>query len=257
MEKFSIAIPTFYSSKFIKNTIKPFIGSNVITEIIITEDSSDDLEFNKLSEIIKNIQNKTDIEIKVIKNKSRLGAFHNKFEAINNCNNTYIYQIDSDNIPAKNIETVLKNIEITNKTIIYPSSVKQFRNIFFNKPYSQEEIILSKKELLIDSDFIKEEISTKKRIRDKDISWVLNMGNFIVNKSQYIEVIKPKLKEKDFLSADAVALSYFWIEAGGKIRLLESLYHYHRKRNDSVSFTEGENSKLSIDHFLRKFKELN
>ena len=49
------------------------------------------------------------------------------------------------------------------------------------------------------------------------------MGNFIVNKSQYIEVIKPKLKEKDFLSADAVALSYFWIEAGGKIRLLENL----------------------------------
>ena len=37
------------------------------------------------------------------------------------------------------------------------------RNIFFNKPYSQEEIILSKKELLIDSDFIKEEISKLER----------------------------------------------------------------------------------------------
>tara|TARA_B100001996_G_C18527875_1_gene541814 strand:+ start:67 stop:840 length:774 start_codon:yes stop_codon:yes gene_type:complete len=255
MNKFSIAIPTYYSSKFIKNTINPFIGSGVVSEIVISEDSNDELEFNKLTDILKSIQQRTSINIRVIRNKDRLGAFHNKFKSIKNCNNSYVYQIDSDNIPGKNIEDLLKNIEIPNKTIIYPSSIKQFRKLFFNQPYPKEDVILSKNEVLINKNFVKEELKNKKRIQDKDISWVLNIGNFIVKKSEYVDIVKPKLKEKEFLSADAVALSYFWLESGYKIKLLENFYHYHRKRDDSVSFTEGENSQISINHFIEKFKE--
>ena len=55
---------------------------------------------------------------------------------------------------------------------------------------------------------------------------------------------------------DAVAISYFWIKNGKNIKTLENLYHFHRKRSDSVSFTENEGSYESLQYFRNKFLEL-
>ena len=53
-----------------------------------------------------------------------------------------------------------------------------------------------------------------------------------------------------------MAISYYWIKSNKNIVLLNDFYHYHRKRPDSVSFTEGKYSLESIEFYLRKFKEL-
>ena len=44
MKKLSVAIPTYYSSKFIEDTITPSLKHKIVDEIIITDDSEDNSE---------------------------------------------------------------------------------------------------------------------------------------------------------------------------------------------------------------------
>ena len=59
------------------------------------------------------------------------------------------------------------------------------------------------------------------------------------------------------LSLDAVAFSYYWLKNGNNIFLLEDFYHFHRKRYDSVSWTEKDNAKMSRKKFNRLFLNIN
>ena len=85
--------------------------------------------------------------------------------------------------------------------------------------------------------------------------WVLNSGNFVVDKNLFNEAMKPSKELNEPRSSDAVAISY-WLMYGGQINLTRDLWHYHRKRWDSVSFTEGEMSHISANYFKQKILEL-
>ena len=50
--------------------------------------------------------------------------------------------------------------------------------------------------------------------------------------------------------------NYYWLRNGNTLCLLKEHYHFHRKRQDSVSWTEKENSKISRNHFDKHILEL-
>ena len=88
---------------------------------------------------------------------------------------------------------------------------------------------------------------------DKHIYWVLNCGNFIVNKKQFLNAMKPGLDfSREILSMDAVAFSYLWLKNKGTIVLHPRLSHFHRKRYTSISYTTKDSSKISRDFFTKK-----
>ena len=69
----------------------------------------------------------------------------------------------------------------------------------------------------------------------------------------FLERTKKIDKEAEsFLYADAIAFSYYWISNGGIIFLKSNFYHHHRKRIDSLSINEGENTQLTIKYFKNK-----
>lgn len=257
MNKYSIAIPTFNSSRYIKDCISPFLNMDIVNEIIISDDFSDNNEFQKLMNIINRLSKHKGLNIEIYRNNKNLGAFQNKFKAIEYCKNNNIYQIDSDNVPGKNIKKILSNLNIDKNLIYYPASIKQFRNSFFNRPLVNETLNLLNYETTVDLNFIISEIKDQQKIIDKNIKWLLNMGNFIVSKDSYLNTFRPTIGQATNLSADAVAISYFWIKSGKKIKMLNNFYHFHRKRADSVSFTEGHKSHFSVDYYLDKFHKLN
>ena len=55
---------------------------------------------------------------------------------------------------------------------------------------------------------------------------------------------------------DAVAISFFWLKFGGEIKSLKNLKHFHRKRSDSVSFTEKDGSFESLQDYRAKILSL-
>ena len=93
----------------------------------------------------------------------------------------------------------------------------------------------------------------EKKLIDKWIFWILNCGNFIVNKKYMVDIAADGLKfDRKLLSVDAIVFSYLWLENSFEIKILNDFYHHHRKRNDSVSFTESEDSVNAIKYFIDK-----
>ena len=104
MNKFSVAIPTYNSSKYLKECIYGFKNSKFIDEIIIGDDCSGIEELKNIKKIIKQANKFFNFQIKLIENSQNLGAFKNKYRLIESSRNEWIYQIDSDNVPFSNID---------------------------------------------------------------------------------------------------------------------------------------------------------
>ena len=143
--------------------------------------------------------------------------------------------------------------------IYYPATLKQF---FYNHQYyfkpDKNIVRLSLDDRDINSFDVSTSIKNNEKITiDKNIYWILNCGNFIVSKNKYLEVMQPYYKNDSVpLAADALAISYLWLKSGKSILLSKNLYHFHRKRKDSVSLALVDESKLSFDYFKEKFKSL-
>ncbi len=261
----SIAIPTYNSSKYLESCIKPILNSKYVDEIVICDDFSNSQNVENQINLINTLKEKTNIEIKSLFNKKNVGAFKNKYICINNCKNEIVYQIDSDNIPQKNIDQIfLKIIGLNEKNNLFlPSKIFQFRKnhkmaknlSFFDSKYI---VTFCKSDKLINLNSIQDFYKNKTpHTIDKNLGWVLNLGNFIVHKETYLNFFNDLIEIEDIpLAADALGISYFFIKNGGNIKLLENFYHFHRKREDSVSFTEGNNTDKSFDYFKNKFLNL-
>ena len=98
MEKISIAIPTYNSSKFIKESIPKIYKTSVINEIIIHDDCSNEDDFEDIQRFISKYKKNKKINLKIFRNSSNIGGFKNKYLAVEKCENNIVYQMDSDNI---------------------------------------------------------------------------------------------------------------------------------------------------------------
>ncbi len=260
--KISVAIPTFNSSNYLTMCINSILNNKVVSEIVIHDDCSEKDEYKKIVEISNKFKN--EIKIKVFRSEKNYGAFINKFKNINECSNEIVYQLDSDNASYLNLDHIINRIYLKNKTndLYIPSKIYQFHkhpkgSRFLSKFNKKYKVIYTIDDFTFTKKVIQQEINNEAKYTiDKNINWVLNSGNFICYKDQYIQTIKDKIDLNIRYPLDAVAISYFWIENGGSINTLKNFYHFHRKRSDSVSFTENEGSYESLQYFRQKFLDL-
>ena len=217
----SVAIPTFNSSKYLNDCLKSLINEQKIDEIVISDDGSSDVEFENINKIVENINSNK--EIKIYRNDENLGAFVNKFKNIKKCKNEIVYQIDSDNIAHPNLSKVLDSIYYEeNEDYLYlPSEIYQFRkypNIakFFSTFNGKFKVTFTKGDFIFNKDIIKQAIQDELKVtEDKNLNWVLNSGNFIVNRDKFLETMSNLVTKNVRYPMDAVAISYFWVENGG------------------------------------------
>ena len=258
MNKISLAIPTHFSSKYLSILLKSINNSELISEIVISDDSNNLHENENIKKIISKYQN-SHINIVYSQNLSNQGAFNNKYDVISKCSNEIVYQIDSDNIAAKNLDMIISKIidNFDTNRIYYPATLKQFFQNYQYHLFPDRNIVrLSLDDKAVNSYDVSTSIRNNEKITvDKNIYWILNCGNFIVSKNQYLEVMQSYYRNDSIpLAADALAISYLWLKAGKTIQLSKDLYHFHRKRRDSVSLALVDESKLSFDFFKEKFK---
>ena len=130
MNKISLAIPTHFSSKYLSILLKSIKNSELISEIVISDDSNNNQENENIKKIISKYQNSAQ-DIIFYQNLNNQGAFNNKYDAISKCSNEIIYQIDSDNIVAKNFDNIFYNIvnSFDKNKIYYPATLKQFFDV--------------------------------------------------------------------------------------------------------------------------------
>ena len=261
----SVVIPTYNSAKYLTQCLNSISKCKNIGEVVISDDNSNQADLLLLKEIIFNHQLKS--KIKLFENNINKGAYLNKLESVKNANYDLIYILDSDNIAGFNLDKVLnKIIKIDDESKLYvPSKIYHFYNNV-NKLTPLYKSIIGKQEI-----FTKENLEIKgKQIKNifqggenimheknKSIYWILNIGNFIFEKDSFLKSVQNELNlSREVLSMDAVAFTYYWLRNGNTLQLMNSHYHFHRKRGDSVSFTERDNSSISRNHFDKLFLQL-
>ena len=69
MNKISVAIPTYFSSRFINKTIKSMKDSKLIDEIVVCDDSDSLSEYKNLDRTVRNLLEDTNIKLNISKIK--------------------------------------------------------------------------------------------------------------------------------------------------------------------------------------------
>ena len=262
MNKISVAIPTYYSSKFIKDTITPFLKHKIVDEIIITDDSEDNSEFNILTNKVHNVLENSSIRVRLLKNTKKLGGFKNKYYAISETNNKFVYQIDSDNIANnKFLKFIGKADErVFDKEILYlPSKIHLFKDSKYESLYKpSNRVIFSKKSKIITPEYLKNALNVGINfVKHKNVNWFLNTGNPFFYKDSYLTNLEKGLASSEkVLAACSIALCYFWVSSGKNICMSSFLNHYHRQHKDSYWITAGQNAPNSVEYFRNQIKNL-
>ena len=261
----SIAIPTYNSSKYVKDCLSRLKKLKLVNEIVINDDCSKIEEFQILENEILKFKNNSNIKIKLFRNENNFGAFKNKYLNIERCSNNLVYQIDSDNVPQKNLDLIINKInDVNNKNNLYfPSRIYQFKN---NYKIARSMSLFSKKYKVkfFNDDYLFDIADAvnyyKKNVNitiDKHVGWILNLGNFFTFRETYLRTMSTHINTDEHpLSADALTISYIWLLNGGKINLLKDFHHLHRKRDDSVSVTEGEGTGMAYEYYKNKYIEI-
>ena len=269
-ENISVAIPTYNSSKYLDQLLNKILTKDIINEVIISDDNSKKIDQSTSKEIVyiyKKKYPKKNLEL--IKNKKRGGPFINKFIAINNCNNKFVYQIDSDNLPMINLGNYIKKElfpTFKEENIYYPSKIYQFRNNeMLSIPLSKfltgtkYRVILKKNDFEFNKKLIKNSIYNNKQITyQKNRRWLINIGNFIVEKDNFLEAMKEGFSypEEYLFAADQFLISYLWLKNKKNIEVRKKHYHFHRKRSDSISFEEKDRTGEAFNFVENKTLDL-
>ena len=262
--KVSIGIPSFNSSDYVNELLKNLQNNKSISEIVINDDCSDEENSSKMNKILLNFKKSSNIPISLFSNNENKGAYINKYKTVEQCTGEIVYLIDSDNLPMNQLDILLEEdivMKFDKNTIYYPSKIYQFKRYpylskiispfmsrykvkFFNhdKTIDYQEVVINIKKYTKGSNTF---------TIDKDITWFLNCGNFIIGREAFLETFDEGMNlSREKLAVDALAFSYYWLNSGKKIKSLKNFYHYHRKRTDSVSFIEKDNNDKSVDYFL-------
>ena len=288
----TVGIPTYNSSVYLSDCLQSVLECKSVNEVIISDDGSCKNEINEIEKIIKFFKIKYKKNIFLFKQDTNVGAFVNKLSIFDKSINDFVYLLDSDNIAAKNLDFIVQTkirSNLTQPYLFQPGVMYQFWNnhkiskimSLINKKYrvifTNSDIVVSAQDAakslyensgsynLSDFEISDESFKHLENFKNKHdnfpiekwIMWVLNCGNFIVNKNLILKIAKEGLRfERSVNSLDAVTFSYLWLKSGNKIKLFSDFYHHHRKRSDSVSFVENKNTTYAIEFFIKNIIKL-
>ena len=261
-KNFSVGIPTYNSSKYVKDLLNKLTKLRYLNDIVIVDDNSEAEQQKELKKTVEEFEKSKVLNIKCHFNTENLGGFKNKYKVVSLCNEEIVYQIDSDNI-------------LSNKTIRYLNNQNNFKYIkknYINLPYfvrlfqtnqtflelRKKKINLLKRELSLSLEDVKDAINEKSNIiHGFSIGYLLNIGNSIFYRDEYLDYLQEgSVLDRDFTSADAIAVIYYWLKNGGHIELNKNIGHSHRLRDDSY-WHEGHNAGENHAHLMKEILNLN
>lgn len=219
--KISIAIPFYNNSRFMEKTLEYIITDDRISEIIITDDKSDDDNLNKLIEIIEGIP-----KIKLIKNHKNIGVFPNKIKALSLCSNEWGILLDSDNTLGKDyIDILFSNLPWDDKIIYAPEWAKTFPG---NPSHMLDYKWLSNKTI--------DKVKTRDLRSNAKFKCFVNTGNYFLNVKKFITTMNSSdLKFNDSMSCiDVFYANHIWLMNGNKIKVIKGMQYLHRLHGQST-----------------------
>ena len=269
MKKISVVITFYNTFNYLEDAIRLPLLDKRVKEIIILDDCSTLTEYNLLNERIKQLltgrkisfdinysflnkekfnykaglfymtkrdASKEGKKISIYRNKKNLGAFKSKYYAIQKAKCNWVYLLDGDNFLIDSSLNAIFNLKNWNKKTCYCPNVlitnkfqdtwdqwnfRRFQNYTLNLKKIQQLYKLD--------DFLENKFKC-----GIGLNGLLNIGNFFINRKQYLESLKKIIKKNiQPESADVIAFMYYWLIKNNNLKIVPDLYYFHRQRNGS------------------------
>jgi glycosyltransferase involved in cell wall biosynthesis len=235
---FSICIPTYERyDNFLCKILEKYIINDLVDEIIITDDSGNDIE-----KIKKSFNSE---KLRLFKNEKRLGIFFNKLECCKYAKNDWIALLDSDNFADKDYfqraENYIKSNTLTDSCILAPS---------FAKPN-------------FDYRFLNDQIIKKDNLKDflnnnNLFETFLNTCNYVLNKSLVEKLIvnEPESKIYESPTDSLLFLILYFEQRELEIHVLRDMHYDHKVHDDSTFLKTYNLYKNEINQINARLKIL-
>ena len=226
----SICIPTMKRWNFLKLTIPEMLKHDIVKEIVICDETGEDIEEIEKSKFGKNTK------LRLIKNEKRLGIYRNKRKVGNLATGEWIGILDSDNIFPdiwfEEIESIITKDK--EKKTIYGSA--SFRNV--NLETGKDE------KPCIEFDGLELNKQTwNTMFNRRKWNFLLNDGNWVLPREAMKEL--NDIESEKLQAADAIYMLRCWIEGGYRMKYIEGLEYIHTVHGGS-SWLETERESTRI-----------
>lgn len=191
------------------DSFRQVFNDDRISEIVIVDDHSDIRIFSNLQFMCKDLE-----KVKLYRNESNLGCYHNKRRAIELATSEWVILFDSDNVLTTKYLDAITDLDPTLRTTLYQPEWARphfdFRN-FARSVITRDNV--------------------KGYMRQKHFSTMLNAMNFFVNREEYLRVFDTNKTEP--WTADSIYFNYLWLKAGNKIYVTPGMQYDHLVHNGS------------------------
>jgi len=213
---FSVGIPHFNRGALIARPLRNLLNHSAVSEVVIVDDGSDEREFNTLQEQVRHIDKKS--RVKIHRRVENRGALITKLECVEKCSSEWVLVLDSDNTAFKRYLDRLAVLGHLDPDVIYCASWAYPYFLFHE--LSGMTLDFGKSSKLLISGVLKR-------------NYLLNDGNYLVNRNRYSEVISSIGKLPSDV-VDVLVVNYLWLSSGGKLQVIPETKYMHRV--DASSF---------------------
>lgn len=211
--KISLALTNFNRFDGILKIIDYAENDSRISEIIVSDDNSNEKTKKKLKKIKSQ-------KLKIFFNKENFGPFKNKTLAIQKASNDWVFLFDAgDMIDEKYLDNLEKELPLNPETVYCPEFGYATR---FGKKSSDTNWDYSEWENKVIDYNLASQILKENRV---NFIPFLNTSAYVINKEKYLECALPFI-DKIFYN-DSIHFKYIWLGKGFKCKIVKDMYYLH------------------------------
>lgn len=228
--KLSLAITTYLRYQLTIDSFAQVIDDPRIDDIVLLDDCSPDMSFQKLTAYFKGHK-----KVRVIRQAFNRGMQRNKFDAVAHSKNDWVILFDSDNVLKKGYLDALEKQELHDNIIYMPDYA---RPQFDYRKFAGKLFDKSNAHFLVN---------------DTMGNCLLNTCNYTVHRATYMEVFSenPEIK-----GSDTLWFNYLWLKAGYSFYVVPGMQYFHLQHNGSTWLQHADYNMKTATELNKKILSL-
>lgn len=225
----TLAITTYNRPKMTLKAFEKVVDHPRISEVLIVDDYSPIAIADHLSKKTAHID-----KVRVIRNSSNLGCYHNKHNAVLKSTTDWIILLDSDNIVDNNYINRIPE-ELDERTIYAPDFARPH---FDYTNFSNHTIFRN---------------NVRNYVHQRNFDCLINTCNYVVNRGWYLTVWQ---NHKEPWTADTLFHNYNHLKAGGSIKIVKDMQYQHLVHDGSHYQQNIHKTNGMREQYMKKLERL-
>lgn len=181
----------------------PFFAHSMISEIVVSDDSSTDGSWTRLQEMLRGFS-----KASLYRNERNLDCYANKAKAVEHATSEWVILCDSDNTYSLDFITTIQKLAPHDPSVAYLPT--------FARPHFDYREFNG---LIVDKS------NVAAHMESVTFRTALNTANHFFFRQRYLDAFDPSV---DPHTADSIYMNLRWLERGGRLMFVPGLHYNHR-----------------------------